>query len=358
MMKNTLYTPRIFSAEYAIDVQALQSVLQNPHITKFDTLEQQLRELMQCRHPTQRLPAAELDALAAEHRGGVPLSEYGVWVYYPWSQRVVHLLPAAEFAEVRTNRNRNKITAAEQQRLSTKRVGIIGLSVGQSVALAMALERSAGELRLADFDTLDLSNLNRLRTGVQHIGLPKTVIAAREIAEIDPFLRVTCFEEGITPDNIEAFLLEGGKLDVLVEESDGLLIKFLARYRAREHGIPVVMETNDRCMVDVERFDVEPQRAILHGLVEEYSMETLQQLTPMERLQLVIQIVGENTISPILLNSVHEIGKTLVGIPQLASQVVAGGGITADVVRRILLDQYSESGRYWVDVEAVVGGKG
>jgi tRNA A37 threonylcarbamoyladenosine dehydratase len=53
-----------------------------------------------------------------------------------------------------------------------KRIGVVGLSVGQSVALTLALERSFGELRLADFDRLDLSNLNRIRAGVHDLNLP------------------------------------------------------------------------------------------------------------------------------------------------------------------------------------------
>ena len=58
------------------------------------------------------------------------------------------------------------IPRAEQRRLAELRVGVVGLSVGHSTALTLALEGVGGELRLADFDTLALSNLNRLRTGL------------------------------------------------------------------------------------------------------------------------------------------------------------------------------------------------
>jgi hypothetical protein len=36
---------------------------------------------------------------------GRPEVEYGVWAYYAWSNRLVHLLDEAEFVELRTNRN-------------------------------------------------------------------------------------------------------------------------------------------------------------------------------------------------------------------------------------------------------------
>jgi hypothetical protein len=52
-----------------------------------------------------------------------------------------------------------------------------------------------------------------------------------------------------------------------------------------------------------------------------------------------------------------EIGETISTWPQLASAVTLGGGITADVVRRIFLDKYHESGRYYMDVEDIIGNK-
>src|SRR5207253_859960 len=96
------------------------------------------------------------------HLGTTSIEEYGVWIFFPWSGRLVHLLDEEEFVELRTNRNMYKITPEERTVLSTKKIGVIGLSVGQSIALTLAMERSFGEIRLADFDTLDLSNLNRI----------------------------------------------------------------------------------------------------------------------------------------------------------------------------------------------------
>ena len=86
-----------------------------------------------------------------------------------------------------------KISPIEQDKLSTKKVGVIGLSVGQSISITMAMERTFGEIRIADFDELELTNLNRIRAGVHELGLPKVALVAREIAEIDPYLNVKCF---------------------------------------------------------------------------------------------------------------------------------------------------------------------
>ena len=42
----------------------------------------------------------------------------------------------------------------------------------------------------ADFDTLALSNLNRLSCGVADLGQNKAVVAARRLFEVDPYLEV------------------------------------------------------------------------------------------------------------------------------------------------------------------------
>src|SRR5205814_1258580 len=163
--------------------------------------------------PAVKIKPDEYPALINSYLAGQHINEYGVWVYYPWSKRLVHLLNEEEFIEVRTNRNQYKITLEEQKLLRQKKVGIIGLSVGQSIALTMAMERIYGELRIADFDTAELSNLNRIRTGVHNLGLNKAIIVAREIAEIDPFIKIKIFNDGLTAENIDRFFLEDGRLD-------------------------------------------------------------------------------------------------------------------------------------------------
>jgi len=97
-------------------------------------------------------------------------------------------LEKQDFIELRTSRNLYKITVEERNQLIEKKVGIVGLSVGHTVALNLALERTVGELRLADFDYLELSNLNRVKTNLMNISLSKVIIAAREISELYPFM--------------------------------------------------------------------------------------------------------------------------------------------------------------------------
>jgi molybdopterin/thiamine biosynthesis adenylyltransferase len=349
------YQPLFFRLTKLEDQEKISALLEsNEGISCYDFIYEQLKELIKIRNPKVQLTEKECKELIEIHLNDCRIEQYGTWVYYPWTKRLVHLLDHTEFIEVRTSRNMYKITLEEQQILAKKRIGIVGLSVGNAIALTLAMERCCGELRLADFDCLELSNMNRIRAGVHNLGLSKVLIAAREIMEIDPYLNVTCFHEGLSEENIDSFFLQNGKIDLLVEECDGLDCKIFSRLKARQLGIPVLMDTNDRGMLDIERFDLEPDRALLHGLIEHLEPENLKNLDNEEKVALVLKILGNEQISERCRISMSEIGKSITAWPQLASSVTLGGAIVTDVSRRILLDQLQTSGRFYVDLNEII----
>ncbi|TWF44133.1 ThiF family protein [Chitinophaga polysaccharea] len=349
------YQPVFYDLKNAQDLHTFEALLKSrPYIRINDEIYSQLRELMKIRNPTKRLTAAEYDEKIQAYLDGADIEKFGVWVYYPWNHQVVHLVNEADFIELRTSRNQHKITAAEIAVLSKKKIGIVGLSVGQSIALTLVMERLCGELRLADFDRLELTNMNRIRCGVHNLQVPKVVIAAREIAELDPFIKVKIYEDGMTEANMDDFFTAGGVLDIFIEECDGVDIKILSRIKAKELKIPVVMEMNDRGMIDIERFDLEPDRPLMHGLIPEVDIPTLRGLTDAEKLPIFSPMLALDNASARMKFSLGEIGKTITTWPQLASSVVLGGALVADTCRRIALDQFKNSGRYYVDFEQLI----
>jgi molybdopterin/thiamine biosynthesis adenylyltransferase/nitroreductase len=337
------------------ETQYAALIAAHPEIRIHNLYALQKKELFKIRNPSRRLNDSDLDNLYNEWISGREPAHEGVWVYYPWLNKLVHTLSREEFIELRTNRNHYKISPEEQQQLLNKQVGIIGLSVGHAVAVCMATERICGKLKLADFDDIELSNLNRIKTSILNIGINKCISTAREIAELDPFLDVECYTDGINEDNLQAFLLEGGKLDILVDECDGLDIKIQCRQEAKKHKIPVVMETSDKGMLDVERYDLEEERPVLHGLLNGISFDKLKNLTNEEKIPLILRIADVKKGSLRGKVSMLEVGQSISTWPQLASAVTLGGAVVTDVCRRILLDQYNESGRYYIDIEALAG---
>lgn len=351
------YLPLFFDLNNSDDFQKLTDLLNtNKEILIFDEIESQVRELIKIRHPHKQLNAEEYEELIASEFKNDSRDKYGKWVYYSWNNKLVHILDRDDFVKLRTSRNLYKITPEEHSVLQEKIIGVIGLSVGQMIALTIAMERVAGEIRMADFDLLELSNMNRIRTVVSNIGLSKTIIAAREIAEMDPYIKVKIFSDGITEENIDEFMTGEKKIDLLVEECDGLDVKILSRIKARQYKIPVVMDTNDRGMLDIERYDLEENLPLLHGLIPEgmSDLKSLKNLSNQEKVPLLGAMVGIDKISDRMKLSLTEMGKTISTWPQLASSVVLGGAMVTDVSRRILLGGLKTSGRYYIDFEELI----
>ncbi|HEV8264753.1 MAG TPA: ThiF family adenylyltransferase [Gemmatimonadales bacterium] len=306
------------------------------HIARIDTIERQLADLAHVRRPA--AGAAERDRFVAEAlvAAGDPAA-VGTWAYLPWQSTVVHTLDRDEYFEVITNRNRDKITRAEQQRLRTKRIGVLGLSVGGEAAVTVAQEHLCGEIVLADFDRLDLSNLNRLQAGVDDLGLAKTTIVARRIARIDPYLTVRVFEDGVTPTNLAAFL-DG--LDLLIEECDSLPIKLQVREHAKAREINVVFAADERGFLSVEPYAQWSTLRPFHGLVAAPPLPREGYPSPRAFLKALTQWLGGwRNISDRSRRSLERVGEALCGYPQLASEARYAAGQIGHVARRLLLGE-------------------
>jgi len=304
-----------------------------PSDQQYDRLQEQLIELCEIRHPS--MAAADIARLAAAQLRGTAPADYGNWVFFPWSQRLVHMLPEAEFKTVQLSRNRNKITAEEQARLERLTIAIVGLSVGQMTAAALATEGIGGTFVLADFDAIGLSNLNRLRAGVHDIGVNKAVATARQLLETNPYLKIVVFADGLHEECIDVFLSGRPAVDLIVEACDDMYVKWRTRVAARSRGLPVVMETSDRGMLDIERFDLEGGRPLFHGRAGDLTSLDIRNMSKDAKVALGLQIVGTETVSPRLAASAIEIGTTLKSWPQLASAVILWAAVNADTVRRL-----------------------
>lgn len=248
---------------------------------------------------------------------------------------------------MRLDRNRNLVTGAELDQLGMLQVGVVGLSVGHAIAYALAAQGLCGTLRLTDFDELELSNLNRVPASVLDLGVNKAVVCARRIAELDPYLPVTVLRSGITPATVDDFV-DG--LDILIEECDSLDAKVLVRETARAKRVPVLMATSDRGLLDVERFDLEPTRPVLHGLLGDVDASRLRDLERTEKVPYSLRLVDATQVSGRMAASLIEVGTTLSTWPQLSSEVALNTTIVAEAVRRIGLREGLPSGRARIDI--------
>ncbi len=106
--------------------------------------------------------------------------------------------------------------------LSKKVVGIAGCGgLGSNAAVALA-RVGTGKLILADFDSVELSNLNRQYFFIDQIGAPKATSLRSTIARISPATAVEAHIVKLDPEKIVTLYRS---CDVLIEAFDQALMK-------------------------------------------------------------------------------------------------------------------------------------
>lgn len=343
-------TPRKITAA---DVTTLTE--ENPCITVSDTITEQLKELFLIRHPQYKFDPnyqAELDTFIQEVTGG-DLNNYGSWFYFAAEKNIIHYLPEAEYLETKTARNKNLITAEEQKTFYDGTVAIAGLSVGSHVAQTITMMSGCREIKIADPDAIDLSNLNRIRVDASMLGRNKAEIVANFVYHLNPYAHVHLFDQGVNDENMDTFLQD---VDVLVEETDDLEMKIKLRVAAKERNIPVVMATDngDNVVVDVERYDLHKGLMIFNGVAGDLTVEQFRSFPPQDLPKLAATIAGTEFTVPRMHDSLLEVGKSLYSWPQLGSAATLSGVVLAYIVRRILTGDPVKEGKFEVNIDAII----
>ena len=110
-----------------------------------------------------------------------------------------------------------RLTPGVYERVRSAKVGIAGLGgLGSNIAMMLA-RTGIGLLVLADFDTVEPSNLNRQCYGVSHLGMQKTDACANQIREINPLVQVQTYPQRITARNAVSCF---GACDIVCEAFD------------------------------------------------------------------------------------------------------------------------------------------
>lgn len=110
-----------------------------------------------------------------------------------------------------------RIGHAARERLRAARIGVAGAGgLGSNIAVMLA-RSGVGELVVADFDVVDLSNLNRQHYFRGDLGRPKVEALADQIHAIDPAVRVQAHRTRVTAENARELF---GGCDVVCEAFD------------------------------------------------------------------------------------------------------------------------------------------
>lgn len=341
---------------YNLDEESLADIQKRyPGSCIIDTYQDQLEDVFLIRNPQFRYNKnykKELEVFISEHSQNKSLDKCGKWVYFPWNNNLVHYLDDDILQEVRTARNKNYILAEEQTKFYNFSVGVTGLSVGSHGALTIALMGGAKKLKLADPDTISPSNLNRLRFDFMDIGKNKAELIAQYIYQLNPYADISVYSEGINETNMSEFM-DG--LDLVIEELDDIEVKVQMRREAQRRRIPVVMATDngDDVIIDIERFDLNPDLPIFGGKLDNFDLKELK-TNPIKMYEAMATIIDISLVPQRILHSVAEVGKTIYSWPQVASAATLSGATLAYVVRKIALGEKVADGKIEISLEAAL----
>jgi len=123
-----------------------------------------------------------------------------------------------------------------QEKLKKARVFVAGAGgLGSPVALYL-VAAGIGTLRVADRDTVELSNLNRqVLHWQENIGQEKTASAAAKLKKLNPDIAVEAVPELITESNASRLV---GDADAIVDAMDNLPTRYILNQTAIAQGIP------------------------------------------------------------------------------------------------------------------------
>ena len=125
-----------------------------------------------------------------------------------------------------------------QKRLKNAKVLVIGAGGLGSPALLYLAAAGVGTLGIAEFDTVDESNLQRqVIHGVSDIDKPKGQSAKESVAEINPYVNVVLHTERLDNDNV--FEVFKG-YDLIVDGTDNFATRYMVNDAAYFLGIPYV----------------------------------------------------------------------------------------------------------------------
>lgn len=114
---------------------------------------------------------------------------------------------------------------AGQLALKAAKVLIIGAGGLGCPAAQYLAAAGVGKIGLVDFDTVDVSNLQRqILFGFSDVGLPKAEVAARRLRELNPLIEVVAITARLDESNAQELLAD---YDVVLDGTDNFPAKFL-----------------------------------------------------------------------------------------------------------------------------------
>ncbi len=181
----------------------------------------------------------------------------GELIFFGWEKKAVfNILDEHMFYELITWRNKEKITNEEQEILATKRIGIIGTSVGSFTCRILA-KLGFKNFNIAEPKNMKPSNAPRMyQDSLRNYSRHKLRPLTESLYEFNPFLNIKPYYDGVNENNIDDFFhINNQKIDILVDAADDGKVKIMMRDYCAENKIPLVTGFDEKGALIIERYD-------------------------------------------------------------------------------------------------------
>ena len=136
------------------------------------------------------------------------------------------------------SRQMSIVTRSEQQRFKDGKITVIGCGGIGGQTIEMLARMGIGELVLVDEDAFDISNLNRQTLAtLSDVGLDKSAVAKDKVRLINPYVKVTSFNEHVDETNIDKIISDS---DIVIDALDNVLTRVIVSRKAKEKEIPYI----------------------------------------------------------------------------------------------------------------------
>ena len=153
------------------------------------------------------------------------------------------------------SRTERLLGAEAIERLSRCHVAVFGIGgVGGHAAEAM-VRSGVGALDIVDGDDVALSNINRQMIALHStLGMPKTKAAAERFLDINPNLKLRCFQLRLSEDTADKFDFSG--YDYVIDAIDDVRAKVLLAVKCKEAQTPLISSMGAGNKIDPTKFQV------------------------------------------------------------------------------------------------------
>ena len=127
---------------------------------------------------------------------------------------------------------------AGQRKISDGKVLVVGAGGLGAPAIYFLGAAGVGKIGIVDFDTVDISNLQRqVIHSTSRIGMNKAESARQAIDDLNPDVDVQIWKERLTPDNVDGILAQ---FDMVIDATDNFSTRYLINEAAVKQGKPYI----------------------------------------------------------------------------------------------------------------------